>query len=478
MAAKTTKKRLAGVVLYKGRYHAKPKGDLYAGSWLTPQEAAVARDRVILFLGLDTPLQFPEQSKELGPASAEEMRLLARRAGKDARGTSSRYYGVIRDGDAWALSFNHEGRNAKLKYDDEIAAARGHDRLLRHIKRAGPFNFPNEPLRPASIEVLREEKRQARRGTSSYRGVHFDKARSMWSAAVVAQGRDYKLGRFESERAAARAYDEVAWNLTGDASRLNFKPPNHPPTGQPPVVASRIKHSRYFGVTKMGPKFVAQVSVDGRAVMCGSWRSERAAALARDRAMLYLGREDKLNLPAQSRAQGPLSPEVLVANARFAEKKNASSMYLGVKLTRRDRWGCVVTAQGRDWTAEFTSEEEAAIGRDRIWLHFGLARTLLNFPERQLEPASPQAVRDEQRRAFKETTTSQYRGVYFNQWEGLWYAQIGADHRTIRLGSYDSEVEAAEVYDNAALKLHEEPKLNFPDRPSTNAQKGRQTSGR
>lgn len=54
-----------------------------------------------------------------------------------------------------------------------------------------------------------------------------------------------------------------------------------------------------------------------------------------------------------------------------------------------------------------------------------------------------------------------YKGVYFRR--GSWCAGIGFGNRTIWLGRYGSEVEAAAAYDVAALQYHGEfAKLNFP----------------
>lgn len=58
--------------------------------------------------------------------------------------------------------------------------------------------------------------------TSNFKGVHWDRARSRWRAAISAGGAYRYLGRFESEVDAARAYDAAAHFYFGEYACLNF----------------------------------------------------------------------------------------------------------------------------------------------------------------------------------------------------------------------------------------------------------------
>lgn len=64
--------------------------------------------------------------------------------------------------------------------------------------------------------------RLARPSTSQYKGVHWNKARGHWVAQIHHLRRGRTLGRFESERDAAVAYDRAASELWGEFARLNF----------------------------------------------------------------------------------------------------------------------------------------------------------------------------------------------------------------------------------------------------------------
>jgi len=58
--------------------------------------------------------------------------------------------------------------------------------------------------------------------SSQYRGVHWAKKAKRWRAHLQSQGKRIELGHFDSEIAAAKAYDEAARKYHGEFARLNF----------------------------------------------------------------------------------------------------------------------------------------------------------------------------------------------------------------------------------------------------------------
>jgi hypothetical protein len=64
--------------------------------------------------------------------------------------------------------------------------------------------------------------RKRRRATSRYRGVYRDPATRRWRAQVWQDGRNHHAGRFDTEQEAARARDDLAARLLGQAAVLNF----------------------------------------------------------------------------------------------------------------------------------------------------------------------------------------------------------------------------------------------------------------
>jgi hypothetical protein len=63
----------------------------------------------------------------------------------------------------------------------------------------------------------------------------------------------------------------------------------------------------------------------------------------------------------------------------------------------------------------------------------------------------------------KSKTSSRYIGVWYRKRHRRWCADIRHNKKKIWLGSFDSEIDAAKAYDNAAIKYHGEfARLNFP----------------
>jgi hypothetical protein len=64
----------------------------------------------------------------------------------------------------------------------------------------------------------------------------------------------------------------------------------------------------------------------------------------------------------------------------------------------------------------------------------------------------------------KSKTSSRFVGVSFKKRDNNWAARINYKRKTISLGRFNSELDAARAYDNAARKYHGEfARLNFPD---------------
>lgn len=126
--------------------------------------------------------------------------------------SSSRYWGVHWDTShgKWRIHVRMpDGRSYTASFDTEEEAARGYDAVVYKVYGdVARLNFPNDPLGPLPSQ---------RAKTSLFRGVE-KKPSGRWGVRI---GRQH-LGTYDTEAAAARAYDAKARELYGDQARLNF----------------------------------------------------------------------------------------------------------------------------------------------------------------------------------------------------------------------------------------------------------------
>jgi hypothetical protein len=139
----------------------------------------------------------------------------------------SRYLGVCWD--KANTSWNAYLRDPQTKrnqhigcYDSEEDAARAYD--FAAVQALGPgakCNFPEEAISKPPVS-RGEEKKQ--RGSSRYIGVSWDKRRDSWRVQLAdpQTKRNQRIGCYDSEEDAARAYDFAAVQARGSGAKRNF----------------------------------------------------------------------------------------------------------------------------------------------------------------------------------------------------------------------------------------------------------------
>jgi hypothetical protein len=113
----------------------------------------------------------------------------------------------------WHVTLQWGGKKHHLGFfDDELEAAKQYDTAAReHLGVRAVLNFP-----PAGSQ------NSGGRGSSTYRGVSWDKQKNKWRAQVQSAGKVHYIGHFDEELKAAKAYDQAAGKLRGANAVLNF----------------------------------------------------------------------------------------------------------------------------------------------------------------------------------------------------------------------------------------------------------------
>jgi hypothetical protein len=97
------------------------------------------------------------------------------------------------------------------------------DNKMCDHKDLNKLNNQKSNLRFATVSQNNANRAPYKIHTSIYKGVSWDKENKKWVVQSNKNNRTFKIGRFDNEIDAAKAYDKKAKELFGEFAWLNFK---------------------------------------------------------------------------------------------------------------------------------------------------------------------------------------------------------------------------------------------------------------
>ena len=192
------------------------------------------------------------------------------------------------------------------------------------------------------------------------------------------------------------------------------------------------------------------ITIDGRSKFLGSYDTAKQAAKAYDKEAIKLRKPfSKLNYPKKAPAgYTPIQQPLLSTN---------TVGYRGVYKQRKKFAASIKIGGKNSYLGTHDTAKEAAIAYDRAVLKANKSTTLLNFPDMvhnlDVEP---------KRKEYKRSSTG-YKGVT-KYCSGRFYASIQNKGKKRGIGAFDTAIQAALAYDQAAIKAGKKKStLNFPD---------------
>lgn len=92
--------------------------------------------------------------------------------------------------------------------------------MIDHIDR-NPLNNQRSNLRPANHSTNGANTGLKRNNKSGYKGVHWEKGREKWSAQLKTKEKYHHLGRYDTAKEAALAYNQAALTHFGEFASIN-----------------------------------------------------------------------------------------------------------------------------------------------------------------------------------------------------------------------------------------------------------------
>lgn len=216
--------------------------------------------------------------------------------------------------------------------------------------------------------------------------------------------------------------------------------------------------SKYKGVHRRGPLFLARIIHNGQTVDLGTHQSEGLAALAyNEKAMELCGEfaflndidpEDMEPTELQKASRGTRA-----YHAKRSRVENASSKYWGVFKTKQGKYFSKVQKDKEHYhCGHFDTEEEAALAYNiKAQEVYGSLAKLNDIPEDVT--LRENIVKSRAVNSNGKACSSNYRGVCFQKSMKKFRAALGYNKQRITIGYFDTPEQAARAYNEKAMEL-------------------------
>ena len=341
-------------------------------------------------------------------------------------------------------------------FDTSKEAAQAYD--LASIQAGRPTSKLNFLDQVPKIYI--PKKKLKSNNTIGYLGVC--KRGNRFLAQIYTDGTMKALGRFDTPKEAAEAYDLAAIQAGRPIAKLNFLN-QVPKLYKPKKKAKRKKRksnntSGFKGVCKRGNRFLAQINVDGKYQHLGTFDTSKEAAEAYDCAAIQAGRPtSKLNFLDQV-------PKLY----KPKKKKLASNNTIGFRgvCKRGNRFEAKIKIGGNtQYLGIFDTIKEAAIAFDLAAIQAKRPKSDLNFPD--MIHVEKKVSIGKKKQFVKCTNETSFNGV--SKIGKKFRASVSLAGKIKHFGIFTKARDAAMAYDTVIVELSgksiDEVKslLNFPN---------------
>jgi hypothetical protein len=209
--------------------------------------------------------------------------------------------------------------------------------------------------------------------------------------------------------------------------------------------------SGYFGVKKISSgKYQADIHINGKHKYIGAFDTAKQASKAYDKEAIKLRKPfSSLNYPNKAPVGYTPFQQPLYSNNTIG--------YRGVVRSGKKFKASIKVDGIQTYIGTYETPKETAIAYDRAVLKANHSKSLLNFPDMvhnlDVEP----------KRKYKRSSTG-YKGVTKYNKSGQFKSQISIRGKRIIMCGFDTAIQAALAYDQAAIKAgRKKSTLNFPD---------------